>query len=119
VVDDHPANRDILKQMLRLMGYEADTADDGVEGVAAALRCRYALILMDCNMPRMNGYEATAAIRKAEEGVGYRTPIIAITAYALHYDRERCLAAGMDDHLPKPVGMATIKETLARWIGED
>lgn len=78
-------------------------------------RRRYAAVLMDCQMPRLDGYDATRALRQRERE-GERTPVIAMTANAMKGDRERCLAAGMDDYLPKPVRPDTLGAMLARWV---
>ena len=82
----------------------------------ATLANRYDVVLMDCQMPEMDGYQAAAAIRAAESG-GQHTPIVALTAGAMQEDRERVLAAGMDDYLAKPVRIADILAVAARWVG--
>jgi two-component system, sensor histidine kinase and response regulator len=96
------------------LGYRADVASDGHEAVQSFLRQPYAAILMDCQMPEVDGFEATARIRE-REGTGHRTPIIAMTASAMLGDRERCLSAGMDDYVAKPVQIETLQAALARW----
>jgi CheY-like chemotaxis protein/HPt (histidine-containing phosphotransfer) domain-containing protein len=93
----------------------ADVAGNGREAVELAARVPYDLILMDCQMPVMDGFEATAAIRQREAAGGTRTPIVALTANAMQGDRERCLAAGMDDHLAKPVTPQALSQVLERW----
>jgi len=102
VVDDNAVNRTVAAQMLRKRGYEVDTAIDGLEAVDAVARKRYACVLMDCHMPKMDGYEATREIRR-RRGRGARVAIIAMTSDTQAKVREDCLAAGMDDYIAKPV----------------
>jgi two-component system, sensor histidine kinase and response regulator len=85
--------------------------------VEAVLRASYDAVLMDCQMPEMDGYEATAEIRRLEGGIGH-VPIIAMTAAAMEGDRERCMAAGMDDFITKPVRMEAVSTALGRWVSE-
>jgi PAS domain S-box-containing protein len=106
VVDDNAINRKVAVTLLEHLGYQADTADDGVDAVEKVGACHYDAVLMDCQMPRMDGYQATAAIRKMPEGGD--VPIVAVTASAMSSDRDRCLAAGMDDFITKPVDRATM-----------
>ena len=100
----------ILKFLERL-GYSAEAVSNGIEAVNAVRSRSYDLILMDCQMPDMDGFEATAQIRSLEGGKKH-TPIIAITAHAMKGDRERCLRAGMDDYLSKPVRLEQLKKIL-------
>jgi two-component system sensor histidine kinase/response regulator len=115
VVEDNPVNQRIAIKMISRLGYRAHTAENGVEATRRARRQRYDLILMDCQMPEMDGYDATRAIRQMEVSSA-RTPIIALTANAMASDRERCLAAGMDDFLTKPLTMAALQQALDRVI---
>jgi CheY-like chemotaxis protein len=117
VVDDSVVNRRVAERMLARLGYRTASGDSGLVAVNLLARGSYAAVLMDCRMPDMDGFTATAEIRR-EEGGARRTPIIAMTANAQRGDRERCLAAGMDDYLPKPVQLADMERTLAHWISE-
>ena len=117
VVEDNAVNRKVALRMLERLGVRADTAADGRQALAAIEEHAYDLVLMDCLMPEMDGYEATQALRIREEGTGRRLPIVAMTANAMEGDRERCLAAGMDDYIPKPVRPETLRAVLERWLG--
>ena len=114
VVEDNPVNQKVSVRMLEKLGHRADVAANGREAVDAVQRMRYDAVLMDCHMPEMDGYEATAAIRALE--VDRRIPIIAMTAGAMKGDEERSLAAGMDDYLAKPVRLETLADVLERWV---
>jgi CheY-like chemotaxis protein/HPt (histidine-containing phosphotransfer) domain-containing protein len=119
VVDDHPVNREVLVQQLELLGLVADTCADGVAALSVWAPGRYAAILVDLHMPRMDGYELTRRVRAAESVPGAeRTPIIAVTANALRGEAERCLAAGMDGFVTKPISMDALTQALARWLPE-
>ncbi len=115
VADDNAANRQVAVAMLAKIGVDADVVTNGEEAVAACRRRGYAAILMDCQMPVMDGYEATAAIR-AQDGTP-RTPIIAMTASAMAGEKEKCFAADMDDYLPKPIMLNDLQAIITRWIG--
>ena len=112
LAEDHPTNLKLALLYLDRIGYQADTVRDGMEAVAAWKSGNYDLILMDCQMPKMSGLEATAKIREIEAGSGQHIPIIALTANAMKGDRAKCLAAGMDDYLSKPLDATSIRAML-------
>ncbi len=113
VVEDNIVNREVAVRILERLGYRIDTAADGREAVEAVRKIPYDLILMDVQMPEMDGFRATKLIRRYESVVGRHTPIVAMTAHALQGDREKCMEAGMDDYVPKPV----TRESLAAVVG--
>ena len=115
VVEDNTANLKVAVRMLERLGYRAEVASNGAEAVSALEHMQYDAVLMDCQMPEMDGYEATRLIRKNER-VGRHVPIIAMTAAAMSGDRERCLAAGMDDYISKPVKLHVVAAVLERWL---
>ncbi|HEV2967366.1 MAG TPA: response regulator [Candidatus Dormibacteraeota bacterium] len=115
VVEDNAANLKVTVRMVERLGYRADVAANGAEAVNILKGLQYDAVLMDCQMPEMDGYEATRLIR-ADEPSGRHVPIIAMTAAALAGDRERCLAAGMDDYISKPVKLHVVAALLERWI---
>jgi signal transduction histidine kinase/CheY-like chemotaxis protein len=115
VVDDNPVNQIVASRALLKLGYVADVVPSGEAALEALDRGRFDLILMDCQMPGMDGYAATAEIRRREGGHG-RTPIVAMTANSIEGDRERCIAAGMDDYLAKPIRLATLGKMLEDWL---
>jgi len=116
IVEDNAANLKVAMRMVERLGYRADKAGNGVEAVRVLDRMNYDAVLMDCQMPEMDGYEATRQIRRHEKE-GRHTPIIAMTASAMAGDRERCLAAGMDDYISKPIKLHVVAAVLERWLG--
>ena len=117
VVDDSVMNQKLAVLQLQRLGFAADAVSNGLEAVAAWSQRPYAAVLMDCEMPQMDGYEATGEIRKREEGAPRRTPIVAMTAHVAARDRERCLAAGMDDYLNKPIRPDDLQKLMERILG--
>ena len=115
VVEDNAANLKVAVRMLERLGYRAEVASNGAEAVSMLEHMQYDAVLMDCQMPEMDGYEATRLIRKNEKS-GRHVPIVAMTAAALSGDRERCLAAGMDDYISKPVKLHVVAAVLERWL---
>jgi len=119
LVEDNPVNREVALSMLENLGCRVEMAADGLEAVEAASGTRFDLILMDCQMPRMDGYQATELIRQNERipcREAVRTPIVALTAHAMQGDRQQCLLAGMDDYLTKPFTQGQLSELLERWL---
>jgi signal transduction histidine kinase/DNA-binding response OmpR family regulator len=111
LVEDNPVNQRVVLAMLGKFGYRADVAANGLEAVQAIMRVSYDLVFMDCQMPEMDGYEATRTIRQLENG-HKRTTIIAMTANAMEGDREKCLEAGMDDYIPKPLNSEKLRSVM-------
>jgi CheY-like chemotaxis protein len=117
LVEDNVVNQKVVMRQLQRLGYTAALAANGREAVEAARRHQYNLILMDCQMPELDGFEATRLIRNAEATGELHTPIIAMTANAMAGDREACLAAGMDDYLAKPLHIKDLQVMVERWQG--
>jgi signal transduction histidine kinase/CheY-like chemotaxis protein len=115
LVEDNIVNQKVVLRQLQRLGYGATVAVNGREAVNACLHQHYHLILMDCQMPEMDGFEATRLIRAAESSGGAHTPIVAMTANAMAGDRELCLAAGMDDYLAKPLRIDELRDILTHW----
>lgn len=116
VVEDNIVNQRLAELQINKLGYTAVVVDNGQAAVDVTARNRFAAVLMDCQMPLMDGFAATAAIRLREDGTGQHVPILAMTASAMTDDRERCLQAGMDDYLTKPVDLQLLRAHLSRWI---
>ena len=117
IAEDNPVNQRVASLQVRRCGFDTDVVGDGEAALAALESLHYALVLMDCQMPRMDGYAATRELRRRENGSRH-TPVIALTANAYATDREACLQAGMDDHLAKPVSLRTLGEILDHWCAE-
>ena len=115
LVEDNKVNQLVGSKVLENLGYGFTIANNGLEAVSAFQSGAYDAVLMDCQMPEMDGYEATAAIRRLEGPEGH-IPIIAMTAAAMEGDRERCMSAGMDDFLTKPVRLEAVSTALQRWV---
>jgi CheY-like chemotaxis protein len=116
VAEDNVVNQRVAARMLEKLGCRVDVVANGLEALEAVSRITYHCIFMDCQMPEMDGYEATTVIRQREALTGAHTPIIAMTANAMQSDRERCLAAGMDDYISKPAQPKELGTTLEKWI---
>jgi CheY-like chemotaxis protein len=117
LVEDNADNSKLAVQILRKYGYECDLAVNGEEAVRALSEKQYPLVLMDCQMAVMDGFQATAAIREME-GSSRHTPILAMTAHSMQGDRERCLAAGMDDYLSKPLLPEKLVAMVQHWVSQ-
>ena len=117
LAEDQAVNRRVaMLQLQRELGFEADAVTNGAEAVAAVARGRYDVILMDMQMPEVDGLSAARTIRASEIDTGTHTTIIALTANALERDRRACIDAGMDDYLAKPLEIAALRATLERWL---
>jgi CheY-like chemotaxis protein len=117
-VEDTPINQQVARGMLAKLGYPADVAANGRVALDALADMAYGAVLMDCHMPELDGFEASRELRR-REGAERHTPIIAMTASAMRGEREKCLAAGMDDYITKPVRLQELEAALRRWTGAD
>jgi signal transduction histidine kinase/DNA-binding response OmpR family regulator/PAS domain-containing protein/CHASE3 domain sensor protein len=117
VAEDNLTNQDVIRRQLAMLGYQCEIANDGREALQMWFARPYAILLTDCHMPEMDGFELTESIRKRESGGDARAPIVAITANALQGEAERCLASGMDGYLSKPLEMQALRRALRRWMG--
>ena len=115
LAEDNETNREVMQEQLRLLGYAAELAEDGVQALAMWRSGRYSLLLTDCHMPQMDGFELTEAIRQAEP-VGTRFPIVAVTANAMQGQAQRCRERGMDDYLSKPLRLSELAPMLQKWL---
>jgi two-component system, sensor histidine kinase len=111
VVDDSADNQFLIGRLLKKRGAHVEVADNGLDGVAKALVGEYTIVLMDIQMPEMDGYSATEKLREC----GYKRPIIALTAHAMPEAKNRCLEAGCSDHITKPVSSVELTEKIIRW----
>jgi CheY-like chemotaxis protein len=119
LVEDNITNQKVALNILKRFGYNADVASNGKEAVKVLRMIPYDIVLMDCQMPEMDGYEATGEIRNPESKVlDHKVPVIALTAHAMKGDREKCLEAGMDDYLCKPVNPQELCGMLEKWIAK-
>ena len=119
LVEDNLVNQKVALILLERLGLKTQLATNGEEAVMAVQKDKFSLILMDCHMPKMDGFEAAVAIRKMEEITGGYTPIIAVTALAMAGDRERCIAAGMDDYISKPIDKNILQVKINHWLRTD
>src|SRR5207244_4309257 len=117
LVEDSPVNLEVGVAILESMGCTVETAQNGLRALDHHAGSEYNLIFMDCQMPEMDGFDATIEIRKREAVSGRHTPIIALTASVVEEGRQRCLAVGMDDYLAKPFTMKQMKAMLTTWLG--
>lgn len=116
VAEDNPVNQRVASHMLGKLGYRCDIASNGEEAVEMLARMPYDLVLMDCQMPEMDGYAATRLIREREAQGSKRTPIVAMTANAMREDRARCLECGMDGFIPKPIALEELETAVEFWV---
>jgi PAS domain S-box-containing protein len=116
IVEDNPTNQEVIERQINLFGYVAELAENGIEALDCLDRRKFGLVLTDCHMPEMDGYELVGAIRERELGGSSRLPVVAITAGIMQEEEARCLAAGMDDFVSKPIELKIIKRTLHRWL---
>lgn len=117
LVEDNPVNQDVAMGMLEQLGCEVELATDGADAVSKGAAEKYDIVLMDCQMPLMDGYEATRLI-KSGNSINAPTPIVALTANAMEGDREKCLLAGMDDYVAKPVRTQVLSHMIEKWVGK-
>ncbi len=116
VADDYPINQELTKEMLEIMGCMVDVSDDGIETLKKYNKNHYDIIMLDVQMPEMDGYEVTRRIREIESQIGKHTIIIAITANALPGDEEKCIKSGMDDYIAKPIKGETLESKLLKYL---
>jgi CheY-like chemotaxis protein len=119
LVEDNIVNQDVARFMLEACGCKVTVCDNGADAVLSLRKEDFDLVLMDCSMPGMDGYEATRRIRENEKERGRHTPIIALTANVLGGVREHCLRAGMDDYLPKPFSKSELLAIMREWLPRD
>lgn len=118
VVEDNQVNQKVARLQLESLGYDVEIVCNGREALDAVAEKKFDIVLMDCAMPVMDGYEATRRIRELDAITGKHTRIVALTSQALTGDRENCLSVGMDDYLSKPVSIELLKEMIEKWLAE-
>ncbi len=118
VAEDNVTNQDVVRRQLALLGYAVEIANDGVEALEMMARRKYGILLSDCHMPNLDGYDLTRRIRENEIGTGEHLPIVAMTANALAGEAEKCLGVGMDGYMSKPVDLKKLEENLLTWLPE-
>jgi len=119
LVEDNAVNQEVAREMLTSLGVDVHVAEDGEQALSVLATARYDLVLMDCQMPKLDGLEATRRLRARERADGSpRTPVIALTANAMQGDRDECIAAGMDDYVAKPFTSVQLLLALRRWLPE-
>jgi len=119
VVEDNPTLRDVTVRQLKILGFDAASSENGKDALVRLSQEKFGLVLMDCLMPVMDGFEATMALRNTEAGTLCHIPVIALTARVMAGDKERCLASGMDGYLEKPVALDELRKILAYWFDQD
>ncbi|MGL4209584.1 MAG: response regulator, partial [Candidatus Adiutrix sp.] len=117
LVEDSLVNQVVAMGFLKRLGYPCELAQNGLEAISCLSRTNYDLVFMDCQMPEMDGYEATTFIRSGKSGaLNTLVPIVAMTAHAMSGDREKCLSVGMDDYISKPINPKKLQEILDKWL---
>jgi CheY-like chemotaxis protein len=116
LVEDDKVNQMVIQKYLSRLGFQITTVENGLEAVSEFKKQQFDIILMDIQMPLMDGYKATSIIRAIEMDQGTHIPIIALTAYAMSKDRDKCLEAGMDDYISKPIDLGLLMITIKKWI---
>ncbi|MDX2106005.1 MAG: response regulator [Candidatus Melainabacteria bacterium] len=119
VVEDNPTLRDVTVRQLKILGFDASASENGKDALVRLSQEKFGLVLMDCLMPVMDGFEATMALRNTEAGSQCHIPVIALTARVMAGDKERCLASGMDGYLEKPVALDELRKILSYWFDHD
>jgi CheY-like chemotaxis protein len=115
IAEDNVINQLVAKGLIERLGHEVTVVGNGQEAIAVVAQEKFDLILMDVQMPVLDGYSATKEIRRMETELGKRTPVVALTAYAMQEERENCISAGMDDFLSKPIAPAALRQMLERY----